>query len=94
MPTGFVRAVVDRVIPSLLAPTADGSAPAAGPGRGVRLADDADMRRQHVTATVTMLHDYSASLAAAVAEGRTAIVGVEYTLADGTANLVHQIGEL
>jgi carbonic anhydrase len=94
MPTGFVRAVVDRVIPSLLAPTADGSAPATGPYRGVRLADDADMRRQHVTATVTMLHDYSASLAAAVAEGRTAIVGVEYTLADGTANLVHQIGEL
>ncbi|KAE8764769.1 carbonic anhydrase [Georgenia thermotolerans] len=94
MPTGFVRAVVDRVIPSLLAPTEDGGAPAAGPTRGVRLADDADLRRQHVTATVTQLHDYSVSLATAVAEGRTAIVGVEYTLADGTANLVHQIGNL
>ncbi|GAA1627473.1 carbonic anhydrase [Georgenia ruanii] len=94
MPTGFVRAVVDRVIPSLLAPTADGAAPAAEADRGVRLADDGDLRRQHVTATVSMLHDYSKSLAAAVAEGRLTIVGVEYTLADGTANLVHQIGEL
>jgi carbonic anhydrase len=96
MPTGFVRAVVDRVIPSLLAPAADGQggARAAEPGRAVRLADDADLRRQHVTATVEMLHDYSASLAAAVREGRLAIVGVEYTLAEGTANLVHRIGEL
>ncbi len=93
MPTGFVRAVVDRVIPSLLAPAGDEPGP-AGASRSVRLADDADLRRQHVTATVTMLHDYSASLATAVAEGRLAIAGVEYTLADGTANLVHRIGEL
>jgi carbonic anhydrase len=130
MPTGFVRAVVDRVIPSLLthaqlagpsdgsdgdgaarsgddgaAPagsaaggsTAGGSAvvaPAAPAPRSVTLPDDDELRREHVRATVQMLRDYSGSLAASVAEGRCAIVGVEYTLTDGTAHLVDHVGEL
>ncbi|GAA4288743.1 carbonic anhydrase [Georgenia daeguensis] len=113
MPTGFVRAVVDRVIPSLLTHAQlagpagggeaqdDGAAAAAGSGtaaargpRSVTLPDDDEVRREHVRATVQMLRDYSGSLAAAVAEGRCAIVGVEYTLADGTAHLVDHVGAL
>jgi len=114
MPTGFVRAVVDRVIPSLLthaqlADPADGAgaapdddaAAAGGPGtsaarnpRSVTLPDDDEVRREHVRATVQMLRDYSGSLATSVAEGRCAIVGVEYTLADGTAHLVDHLGPL
>lgn len=121
MPTGFVRAVVDRVIPSLLthAELAAGQAVAAaeaargtatsddGPDgrsvlvagdgtapRSVPLPDDDELRREHVRATVQMLRDYSRSLATAVDEGRCAIVGVEYTLADGTAHLVDHVGSL
>jgi carbonic anhydrase len=113
MPTGFVRAVVDRVIPSLLthaqlagpaggAGTArDDGAAAGGSGtaaasnpRSVTLPDDDELRREHVRATVQMLRDYSGSLATSVAEGRCAIVGVEYTLADGTAHLVDHVGPL
>ncbi|MCK6210972.1 carbonic anhydrase [Georgenia sp. EYE_87] len=111
MPTGFVRAVVDRVIPSLLthaqlagpdagggtarddgAPAVGGSA--AGGPRSVTLPDDDELRREHVRATVQMLRDYSGSLATSVAEGRCAIVGVEYTLADGTAHVVDHVGPL
>ncbi|MPV38122.1 carbonic anhydrase [Georgenia subflava] len=101
MPTSFVRAVVDRVIPSLLTHAEladDAGAPrdaGAGPeSRTLQLPDDDELRREHVRATVQMLRDYSRSLATAVAEGRTAIVGVEYTLADGTAHLVDHIGEI
>jgi len=122
MPTGFVRAVVDRVIPSLLthaelaagqavaaaeaARTAavsedDGPAPARPASvaeengtRTIPLPDDDELRREHVRATVQMLRDYSRSLATAVDEGRCAIVGVEYTLADGTAHLVDHVGRL
>lgn len=115
MPTGFVRAVVDRVIPSLLthaelagaaapsgaSPGDDGaaartsaSAPAAPTSRSVSLPDDDELRREHVRATVQMLRDYSRSLATAVEEGRCAIVGVEYTLADGTAHVVDHLGPL
>jgi len=123
MPTGFVRAVVDRVIPSLLthAELAAGQAVAAAEAarttggslddggaaarsvvdgatrattRSVPLPDDDELRREHVRATVQMLRDYSRSLATAVEEGRCAIVGVEYTLADGTAHLVDHLGRL
>lgn len=80
---GFVRAVVDRVIPSIVGITS----------RGGEI--DADvLRREHVRHTVDMLHGYSAGLARAVAEGRCAIVGVEYALAEGAAALVEVIGDV
>lgn len=111
MPTGFVRAIADRVIPSLLTrATLDGvpapvravvdAEPAAAavptdpPSRLLELPDDDELRREHVRATVQMLRDYSGSLARAVAEGRCAVVGVEYTLTDGRAHLVDHIGDI
>lgn len=99
MPTGFVRAIADRVIPSLLTrANLDGAprpAPAVVPGsRHLELPDDDALRREHVRATVQMLRDYSGSLARAVEEGRCAVVGVEYTLADGRAHLVDHIGDI
>ncbi|MBI9115221.1 carbonic anhydrase [Sanguibacter suaedae] len=86
-PAGFVRAVVDRVIPSIVNITA-----ANGGGFASVSADV--LRREHVRHTVAMLHSYSAGLAAAVAEGRCAIVGVEYDLADGHARLVEVVGDI
>jgi carbonic anhydrase len=80
---GFVRAVVDRVIPSIVRITSTGAE-----------VDPDVLRREHVRHTVDMLHGYSAGLARAVAEGRCAIVGVEYALAEGAASLVEVIGDV
>ena len=121
MPTGFVRAVVDRVIPSLVtgadttpgnnAGHEDGSStghsttpeaapmtsdperhtqgqPPPGLHRRIHIPDDDALRRQHVRATVDMLRTYSMSLQQAIDEGRCAVIGVEYDLADGRARLV------
>jgi carbonic anhydrase len=86
MPRGFVRAIVDRVIPSIV-----------GVGAIAELDGDLDpevLRREHVRATVQMLQDYSFSLATAAAEGRCAIVGAEYTLTDGRVRVVEVAGEV
>ncbi|ROS76905.1 carbonic anhydrase [Cellulomonas sp. PhB143] len=89
-PPGFVRAVVDRVIPTIVNITST--------GRGVRGVDgqvDPDLlRREHVRHTVSMLLSYSAGLSAAVAAGRCAVVGVEYTLSDGRMTLVEVAGDV
>lgn len=80
---GFVRAVVDRVIPSII-----GLGEADGP------TDAATLGHEHVRNTVQMLQAYSVSLAEAIDAGRCAIVGLEYTLADGTVHLVETAGEI
>lgn len=86
-PSGFVRAVVDRVIPSIVGIT-------AANGGGFETVSADVLRREHVRHTVSMLHSYSAGLAKAVEEGRCAIVGVEYDLADGHARLIEAIGDI
>lgn len=85
--TGFVRAVVDRVIPSIVNIT-------SANGGGFKSVDADTLRREHVRHTVSMLHSYSAGLARAIDEGRCAIVGVEYDLADGNARLIEAIGDI
>ncbi|WP_123302806.1 carbonic anhydrase [Bogoriella caseilytica] len=105
MPTGFIRSVVDRVIPSLLTeprlgPAEGEDVAGAVPGepaqrsRELSLPDEDVLRRRHVRTTVQMLRDYSTSLSESIETGRVGIVGVEYTLADGTAHLVEELGEV
>ena len=85
LPTGFVRAIVDRVIPSIVN--------LAGGGLGaLDTLDPAVLGHEHVRHTVQMLQGYSRSLAENVKEGRVAIVGLEYTLADGTVHLTEALG--
>lgn len=88
-PPGFVRAVVDRVIPSIASITSGDPALAMA-----ALADQDVLRREHVKHTVGMLHGYSAALAKAVEEGRCAVIGLEYDLAVGSARMVDVIGEV
>lgn len=88
-PPGFVRAVVDRVMPSVAAITAR-----AGDGARDALFDPDTLRTEHVRHTVAMLRGYSAALERAVGEGRVAIVGVEYDLEDGSARLVEVAGDV
>ena len=87
LPTGFVRAIVDRVIPSIVGLGGTGS-------RDWSTLDPATLGRLHTSHTVRMLQSYSAGLSDAVAAGRCAIVGVEYTLADGRARLVDVVGDI
>ena len=91
VPPGFVRAVVDRVIPSIIGLTEGGS-----PGDRVRAngIDAAELGREHVRQTARMLQGYSVNLADAIAAGRCAIVGVEYTLAEGQMHVIEVLGDV
>lgn len=75
-PSGFIRDVVERVTPSVLAARAAG-----------RVADD-EVLAEHVRHTVDLLLDRSRVLAERVEAGRTAVVGLCYRLADGGADVV------
>ncbi|RIQ34023.1 carbonic anhydrase [Jiangella rhizosphaerae] len=74
--TGYVRDVVERVTPSVLAAHAAGHR------------DPEEILDEHVRRTVDLLLDRSRVLAERVAEGRAAVVGLCYRLADGDARLV------
>ncbi len=93
MPKGFVRAIVDRVVPSIVsmpnAPDPDGAT-----DRRVVVPSAEALGREHLRHTVDMLLSYSAALDTAVREGRCAVVGVEYTLAEGHARVVEVRGSI
>ncbi|MFJ3106286.1 carbonic anhydrase [Streptomyces sp. NPDC086835] len=73
---GYVRDVIERVTPSVLAARAAGHT------------EDADFIAGHIRHTVDLLLDRSRVLAQAVEAGQAAVVGLSYRLADGTARLV------
>ncbi|WP_306189607.1 MULTISPECIES: carbonic anhydrase [unclassified Streptomyces] len=75
-PAGYIRDVVERVTPSVLAARAAG-----------RLEAD-QVLAEHVRSTVDLLLDRSRILTERVAAGRAAVVGLCYRLADGSAQLV------
>jgi len=90
MPEGFVRAVVDRVIPSIVAlPTPGSGEPPAMTGRPV---EPAALGREHVRHTVRMLLSYSATIREGVEAGRCAVVGATYALAEGRVRVVEAAG--
>ncbi|MDN3264684.1 carbonic anhydrase [Streptomyces sp. CSDS2] len=76
VPGGFVRDVVERVTPSVLAARAAGR-------------DQADeILAGHIENTVDLLLERSRVLAERVDAGRLGVVGLSYRLADGSARLV------
>ncbi|GAU71163.1 putative carbonic anhydrase [Streptomyces sp. NBRC 110611] len=74
--TGYVRDVVERVTTSVLAARAAG------------LTGDDDIIDEHIRHTVDLLLDRSRVLADQVTAGKTAVVGLSYRLADGSARFV------
>ncbi|WP_030869410.1 carbonic anhydrase [Streptomyces sp. NRRL F-2747] len=74
--TGYVRDVIERVTPSVLAARAAG------------LTDENDIIAEHIRHTVDLLLDRSRVIADQVTAGRTAVVGLSYRLADGSAQVV------
>ncbi|WP_225634488.1 carbonic anhydrase [Streptomyces solaniscabiei] len=77
---GYLRDVIERVTPSVLA------AQAAG------VSQDDDFIATHVRHTVDLLMDRSQELADRVASGRTAVVGLTYRLAEGSVRTVASQG--
>jgi carbonic anhydrase len=75
-PAGYVRDVVERVTPSVLAARAAG-----------RVEPD-EILAEHIRHTVDLLLDRSRVLADRVEAGRAAVVGLCYRLADGSAQVV------
>lgn len=73
---GFVRDVVEKVTPSVLAARAAG------------LTEPDDYIDTHIRRTVELVLERSRDLADSVAAGRLALVGMSYRLADGSARLV------
>ncbi|MFD8012877.1 carbonic anhydrase [Streptomyces sp. NPDC058955] len=74
--SGFVRDVVERVTPSILA------------ARTAGLTADSDIIDEHIRHTVDLLLDRSRLLSEQVAAGETAVVGLGYRLDEGSARLV------
>jgi len=75
-PAGYVRDVIERVTPSVVAARAAGRLEAG------------EILAEHIRHTVDLLLDRSRVLAGRVASGRVAVVGLHYRLADGSAQLV------
>jgi carbonic anhydrase len=79
-PAGYVRDVVERVTPSVLAARAAG------------LVEPQEILAEHIRHTVDLLLDRSRVLAEKVAAGQAAVVGLCYRLADGSAQVVASRG--
>lgn len=82
MPAGFIRDLVERITPSVLTSLRNDET-------GVN-----EMVVEHVKQTSQRLVDSSRVISDAVGSGKTAVIGLSYSLAEGRANLVSGIGEL
>lgn len=81
-PSGYIREVVERVTPSVLA------------GRHAGLTRVDEFIVAHVKETVAQLRVRSATVAQGIAEGTLAIAGLTYHLADGRVLLRDHLGEI
>jgi carbonic anhydrase len=82
MPTGFIRDLVERITPSVLTSLRNNEP------------EVNDMVVEHVKQTSQRLVDSSRVISDAIQEGRSAVIGLSYSLAEGRAKLVSGIGEL
>lgn len=80
MPKGFVRDLVEHIIPSVFA------------AESANITDVNGTVVEHVKQTTSRLVDLSSIIETAIAEGRTAVAGVAYKLAEGEAQLVSNMG--
>ena len=82
VPGGYVRDIVERVTPSIL----------LGRSAGLTRVDEFEAR--HVNETVAQLRVRSVEIAQRIQEGRLAIVGLTYHLADGRVVLRDHLGDI
>lgn len=82
VPGGYVRDIVERVTPSIL----------LGRHAGLTRVDEFETR--HVNETVVQLRVRSAPVAQRISEGKLAIAGLTYHLADGRVVLRDHVGDI
>ncbi|VFA89738.1 Carbonic anhydrase [Gordonia paraffinivorans] len=82
IPGGYIRDVVERVAPSIL----------AGRSEGLSRVDEFEAR--HVVETGRLLMQRSRIVADRIATGKLAIVGLTYKLSDGRVNLESVYGDI
>jgi carbonic anhydrase len=80
MPGGYIRDIVERVTPSVLA------AQQAG------MSTPDEIEAEHVRHTLHLLTERSRLISERVASGQLAVVGAAYNLADGRARIVDSVG--
>ncbi|MGL4177656.1 MAG: carbonic anhydrase [Dermatophilaceae bacterium] len=81
LPGGFLREIVERVTPSVLAASGDGSG------------SSEEVERIHVARTCALIAERSTAIRERIQEGRLAIVGGHYDLTVGEVRVVAVIGE-
>jgi carbonic anhydrase len=82
LPGGFVRDIVERVTPSVLAAQ-----------RAGRTSPD-EAETEHVRQTVRLLTDRSSALTKAVQDGACAVLGLTYALVEGRVRMVEVVGDV
>jgi carbonic anhydrase len=82
LPGGYIRDIVERVIPSVL--TAHRA--------GLTSADE--IETEHVRHTIRLLVERSSLIADRIASGALAVVGAAYNLDEGRARMVDAVGDL
>jgi carbonic anhydrase len=82
VPPGFQRAIVEHLLPGVLAAQARG------------ITDHDDIGRAHITSTADLLVHRSSVVYEAVARNQCAIVCATYRLRDGRVHLIESIGQL
>jgi carbonic anhydrase len=82
LPAGYVRNLVERILPSVLTAQRRGTTSING------------AVEEHVKQTALRMIDHSRVLHEAVSDGRTAVVGLTYRLAEGRTDVVSQLGDL
>ena len=87
MPTGYVRDIVERVLPSVI------TAPPSSPGLSAAQRLD-QVSDEHIRHTGQLIVERSAAIARLVDQGRCAVIGVAYRLEEGQARLVSAIGDI
>jgi carbonic anhydrase len=80
MPKGYIRDIVERVTPSVL----------AARQAGMTTADE--IEAEHVRHTLRLLTERSSLVAERIASGHLAVVGATYALGDGHARIVDSVG--
>ncbi|MGD8167779.1 carbonic anhydrase [Herbiconiux sp. P16] len=87
---GHIKTLVDRIVPAIDHVTTDRSPE----GTLLTVPDAAEVGRAHLRDTVRQLLVSSEIITAAVADGRLAVVGANYRLAEGRAVADIAIGEI
>jgi carbonic anhydrase len=80
LPGGYIRDIVERVTPSVLA------------ARQAGMTTPDEIEAEHVRHTLRLLAERSALIADRVASGQLAVVGAMYNLGDGRARIVDSVG--